>query len=77
MSRFILPSLACCAFVCAGGQSPAVPVEAPAGNPAVMETGRVQYILCGACHGMNGEGGAAGPPLAGSEWVTGPVSTSS
>jgi mono/diheme cytochrome c family protein len=31
-------------------------------------------MLCGACHGQNGEGGPAGPPLAGSEWVTGPVS---
>ncbi len=26
------------------------------------------------CHGQNGEGGPAGPPLAGSEWVTGPIS---
>ncbi|MES2477348.1 MAG: c-type cytochrome [Verrucomicrobiota bacterium] len=41
-------------------------------DPAVMKAGRVQYLLCGACHGQNGEGTAAGPPLAGSEWVTGP-----
>lgn len=34
--------------------------------------GSRQYILCGACHGQNGEGTAAGPPLAGSEWVNGP-----
>jgi mono/diheme cytochrome c family protein len=43
-------------------------------DPAVMEIGKTQYLVCGACHGQNGEGGAAGPPLAGSEWVTGPVS---
>jgi len=30
--------------------------------------------MCAACHGQNGEGGPAGPPLAESEWVTGPVS---
>ncbi len=30
-------------------------------------------MVCGACHGQNGEGTAAGPPLAGSEWVGGPV----
>lgn len=34
--------------------------------------GSRQYILCGACHGQSGEGTAAGPPLAGSEWVNGP-----
>ena len=39
-----------------------------------MEIGKGQYLVCGACHGQNGEGGPAGPPLAGSEWVTGPVS---
>jgi mono/diheme cytochrome c family protein len=43
-------------------------------DPAVMETGKTQYMVCGACHGQNGEGTPAGPPLAGSEWVTGPVS---
>jgi len=43
-------------------------------DPAVMAAGQASYMLCGACHGMNGEGGAIGPPLAGSEWVTGPVS---
>jgi mono/diheme cytochrome c family protein len=43
-------------------------------DPAVMEIGKTQYLVCGACHGQNGEGGPAGPPLAGSEWVTGPVS---
>jgi len=47
--------------------------EAPI-DPAVMEIGKAQFLVCGACHGQNGEGTAAGPPLAGSEWVTGPVS---
>lgn len=36
------------------------------------QTGRQQFIICGACHGQNGEGTAAAPPLAGSEWVNGP-----
>ena len=53
-------------------------IDAPAGDapidPAVMEIGKQQYMVCGACHGQNGEGTPAGPPLAGSEWVTGPVS---
>jgi mono/diheme cytochrome c family protein len=52
--------------------APAVP-DAPI-DPAVMEAGKVSYMLCGACHGQNGEGGAIAPPLAASEWVTGPVS---
>lgn len=43
-------------------------------EPAVMAIGKAQYMLCGACHGQNGEGGPAGPPLASSEWVKGPVS---
>ena len=43
-------------------------------DPAQMEAGKAQYLLCGACHGQNGEGTAAAPPLAGSEWVNGPVS---
>lgn len=43
-------------------------------DPAVMELGKNQYIVCGACHGPTGAGvpGLA-PPLANSEWVTGPV----
>ena len=40
----------------------------------LMEIGKADYLLCGACHGQNGEGGPIAPPLAGSEWVTGPVS---
>ena len=43
-------------------------------DPAVMEIGKAQYLVCGACHGQNGEGTAAGPPLAESDWVSGPVS---
>jgi mono/diheme cytochrome c family protein len=50
----------------------------PAGNepidPAVMESGKAQYLVCAACHGANGEGSPIAPPLAASEWVTGPVS---
>jgi quinoprotein glucose dehydrogenase len=41
-------------------------------DPAVLKTGKTQYIVCAACHGQQGEGTAAGPPLAGSEWVNGP-----
>ena len=43
-------------------------------DPAVMEAGKTAFMLCMACHGANGEGGLAGPPLANSEWVKGPVS---
>lgn len=42
-------------------------------DPAVMEKGRVQFMMCVACHGKQGEGTAAAPPLAGSEWVAGPA----
>jgi mono/diheme cytochrome c family protein len=43
-------------------------------DPAVLAIGKVQFMICAACHGQNGEGSAVGPPLAGSEWVNGPVS---
>jgi len=43
-------------------------------DPDIMAKGQATYIVCAACHGQNGEGGLAGPPLAESEWVTGPVS---
>jgi mono/diheme cytochrome c family protein len=43
-------------------------------DPAVMAKGQATYAMCMACHGPAGEGGPVGPPLAGSEWVTGPVS---
>jgi mono/diheme cytochrome c family protein len=52
----------------------AAPVENTPIDPAVMELGKAQFLVCGACHGQNGEGGPIGPPIAGSEWVTGPVS---
>lgn len=45
----------------------------PGIDPAVMKTGRAQFMICGACHGQNGEGTGTAPPLAGSEWVHGPV----
>lgn len=43
-------------------------------DPAVIAAGQAQFLVCGACHGQNGEGGPIAPPLAGSEWVTGPIS---
>ncbi|RYD30801.1 MAG: c-type cytochrome [Verrucomicrobiaceae bacterium] len=46
--------------------------ETSAVDPAIMKIGRQQFMVCGACHGQSGEGTAAGPPLAGSEWVNGP-----
>lgn len=49
------------------------PADTPV-DPAVMAKGQATYAICMACHGANGEGGPVGPPLAGSEWVTGPVS---
>ena len=54
-------------------------IDAPAAtdepiDPAVMALGKASFIICGACHGQNGEGGPIAPPLAASEWVTGPVS---
>jgi mono/diheme cytochrome c family protein len=42
-------------------------------DPAVLAVGKAQYMVCGACHGQNGEGGPIAPPIAGSEWVTGPA----
>lgn len=50
-----------------------VAVDAPI-DPAVMAVGKVQFLVCAACHGQNGEGGPIAPPLAGSEWVKGPIS---
>lgn len=49
--------------------------EAPptSASPDMGKAGQQQYLLCGACHGQQGEGTAAGPPLAGSEWVNGPA----
>jgi len=42
-------------------------------DPAVMERGKAQFLVCSACHGQQGEGGPIAPPLAGSEWVSGPI----
>lgn len=50
------------------------PAADAAVDPAVMEAGKAGFLVCMACHGANGEGGPVGPPLAGSDWVTGPVS---
>lgn len=52
---------------------PDKPASAAAIDPEILKSGRIQFIVCGACHGQSGEGTAAGPPLAGSEWVTGPA----
>jgi putative heme-binding domain-containing protein len=48
-------------------------VERASADPALLKLGKQQFIVCGACHGQSGEGTAAGPPLAGSEWVNGPA----
>lgn len=43
-------------------------------DPALMELGKTQYATCMGCHGPQGQGMPnVGPPLANSEWVTGPV----
>ncbi len=52
----------------------ATPADAGPVDPAVMQAGKALFMLCGGCHGQNGEGGPIAPPLAGSEWVAGPVS---
>lgn len=43
-------------------------------DQAVMDAGKATFMICMACHGMNGEGGPVGPPLAKNETVAGPVS---
>lgn len=43
-------------------------------DPAAMAIGKAQFLVCAACHGQNGEGSPIAPPLAGSEWVKGPIS---
>ncbi len=47
--------------------------EGSAVDPTIMKLGKQQFMVCAACHGQSGEGSAAGPPIAGSEWVTGPA----
>jgi len=39
---------------------------------AYLKVGKKSYTACAGCHQPGGEGNAAYPPLAGSEWVTGP-----
>lgn len=52
-----------------------VPENAAPADPKQIEAGQALYVMCAACHGQQGEGTAGvGPPLAGSEWVDGPVS---
>ena len=56
---------------------PAVAADAPI-DPAVMAVGKTQFMICMACHGPEGKGTAnltppLAPPLAGSNWVMGPV----
>lgn len=52
---------------------PEVADDAPI-DPAVMELGKTQFMTCMACHGAEGQGVAnLAPPLAGSDWVMGPV----
>jgi len=40
----------------------------------IMKLGQEGYMLCQACHGPDGNGMPnLAPPLAGSEWVLGPI----
>ncbi len=52
----------------------AAPAAAEAPDPALMEVGKAQFLVCAACHGQAGEGTVIAPPLAGSDWVVGPIS---
>ena len=56
-----------------GAGTSQAPAAANGIDPAFLKVGKEQFVLCAACHGLGGEGTAAGPPLAGSEWVLGPV----
>ncbi len=69
MFRTILTIFICCTSIHAEDNS-TIPAAI---DPAFLKIGKQQYIVCSACHGQAGEGTPAGPPLAGSEWVTGPV----
>jgi len=43
-------------------------------DPAVMAVGKGQFVICSACHGPEATGTPnLAPPMAGSEWVHGPV----
>ncbi|WP_052573806.1 cytochrome c [Haloferula sp. BvORR071] len=51
------------------------PPAGTAPDEAAMAAGKAMFTVCAACHGMDGKGTPmVGPPLAGSEWVDGPVS---
>jgi quinoprotein glucose dehydrogenase len=54
-------------------QPAAKPAPADGVDPAVHELGRQQFALCVACHGPKGEGSPLAPPLANSDWVSGPA----
>lgn len=81
--EFVLPGSETQKRKAEGGSGIAVPVGFPTVDadspvdPAVMERGKATFAICSACHGLEGEGmyhiNKTGPPLAGSEWVTGPV----
>jgi mono/diheme cytochrome c family protein len=80
-SEFILPGSALAKEKAAAGNTgievpedfPKVAADAPV-DPAMMAEGKVLYSTCLACHGPDANGVLnLGPPLAGSEWVAGPV----
>lgn len=50
----------------AGGLAPKPALD------AYLRVGKKVYDSCSGCHQSDGQGNAAYPPLAGSEWVTGP-----
>lgn len=53
------------------GSGPAVPADAPAQvtQEAIEEGQRLYGTVCFACHGQNGVGTAAGPPLNDTGWL--------
>jgi len=81
--EFVLPGSATQKRKAAGGSGIVVPAGFPTVDPdapvdvAVMEQGKAMFAICSACHGPEGKGmyhiNKTGPPLANSEWVTGPV----
>ncbi|MDG2486301.1 MAG: c-type cytochrome [Roseibacillus sp.] len=81
--EFVLPGSATQKRKASGGSGIVVPAGFPTIDPdapvdvAVMEQGKAMFAICSACHGPEGKGmyhiNKTGPPLANSEWVTGPV----
>ena len=58
-----------------GYSEPAPPPPLTEEQQRFVEAGKQLYVVCGACHQPNGQGQEAlAPPLANSEWVTGPES---